>query len=163
MKDVDGFEGRYAVSKEGRIWSYPKPGRNGHSGKWLNGSSDKDGYREVRLNSYAGAPAQHRKIHRVVANAYIPNPMNLPHVNHINGLKTDNRVENLEWTTHAENMSHARLNNLATKPENARHTKLNWKAVVAIRFSDESPKSLATKYNVSEATISRVLAHKIWK
>jgi hypothetical protein len=59
-----------------------------------------DGYPTIQIKRKSVS------VHRMVAEAFIPNPDNRPEVNHINGIKNDNRVENLEWATHSENMLH---------------------------------------------------------
>lgn len=105
MKDIPGYEGRYAVTEDGRIWTYSKVLPNGgvrHPGKWLSLSLSTKGYAKVSLGR-----GKYHRVHRLVASVYIPNPSNLPHINHKNGVKTDNRVENLEWVTNQENVTHA--------------------------------------------------------
>lgn len=68
---------------------------------------DKDGYLTVWLLKERGAPLMHRRVHRLVASAFIGNPNNLPEINHINHIKDDNRVENLEWCTTEYNLQEA--------------------------------------------------------
>lgn len=70
----------------------------------------RSGYHQVTFKS----PSKDKTylVHRLVALTFIPNPLNKPFVNHINGIKTDNRVENLEWVTHQENMDHAKRTGL---------------------------------------------------
>lgn len=64
-------------------------------------------YPYLRVDLHKDGKGKSMPIHRLVATAFIPNPENKGEVNHINGIKTDNRVENLEWVTHKENVHHA--------------------------------------------------------
>ena len=77
----------------------------------------KKGYKVVDLS--INAKKFYRQVHRLVAITFIPNPDNKPQVNHINEIKDDNRVENLEWVTNLENQRHARKNGLVWRWDNA--------------------------------------------
>jgi len=103
-------------------------------------------------------------IHRLLAQAFIPNPNNLPQVNHINGIKTDNRVENLEWCTPKENTNHAHNIGLVNiKGENHYKSKLMESDVIFIRNSDKSNSELAKIFNVDKSNIRYIKVHKSWK
>ena len=94
-KDIEGYEGKYQVSNLGRVRSlnYHRMGIT----KLLKARKDKDGYNMAFLvRSGYNRPVG---VHRLVAQAFIPNPNNYPCVNHKNEVKDDNRVENLEWCT----------------------------------------------------------------
>jgi hypothetical protein len=95
-RPVLGFEGDYLISNDGRVWS-------NHSNKILRNKCSQ-GYQYVSLCSQGFR--QERRIHRLVAEAFIPNPENKPTVNHVNEVKADNRVENLEWATTQEQNVH---------------------------------------------------------
>lgn len=100
-KDIEGFEGYYQVSNLGRVKSLDRWVRNSEKSKRFVPSqimadvSDKDGYRELILHK--NGKKKTYKVHRIVAQTFIPNPDNLPEVNHRDDNKSNNEVDNLEW------------------------------------------------------------------
>ena len=121
-RPVLGYEGYYSVSNYGQVWSH-------HSGRLLKSIASKTGYLFVHL-SVAGI-AKRKTIHRLVAEAFIPNPEGKPTVNHINEVKDDNYVGNLEWATHREQNIHGtRIERAKAHTDwNARTAKTDYKAI----------------------------------
>lgn len=114
-KDVAGFEGLYMVSTYGRIKSMPKKTRNGS--RILRPIVQSNGYCHVTL--CVNNKTHQKRLHRIVAESFISNPSNLPHVNHKDLNKTNNSIDNLEWVTSAENMKHSYLNGRVSKRRKA--------------------------------------------
>ena len=98
---ISGFEGLYEVSNLGRVKSLP---RATTSGRILKSSSNGMGYQHIVLTK--NGKQKDFYVHRLVAEAVLPNPENLPEVNHKSEDKTDNRVENLEWCTKDYNLKY---------------------------------------------------------
>lgn len=100
-RDIPGFEGRYRVSSLGRVESLV-------TGRCLKPQKHPLGYQFVALTLRDGSGGKKAfLVHRLVAEAFIPNPSGKPTVNHKDGDKTNNRRKNLEWATHGENHKHA--------------------------------------------------------
>lgn len=106
-KDIVGYEGLYQVSNLGRVKSLSKYDRLNrfHPEKMKSQVNNGTGYLIVNLK-HNGAQKM-KTVHRLVAEHFIQNPLGLSDVNHKDGDKTNNRIDNLEWCTHAENVKHA--------------------------------------------------------
>ena len=103
-------------------------------------------------------------VHRLVAEKYVPNPNNLPQVNHKDGNKLNNNADNLEWVSNLGNRQHAVKTGLHLSGEKATNHKLTWDSVEFIRDHPEIPSSkLAEKFGVSRSTINDVKSYRTWK
>lgn len=109
MKEIKDFEGLYSVDKNGNVFSNITTAsrREGMIKPFLNNS----GYLRVNLY-YPNGKSSKKYVHRLIAETFIPNPENKEVVNHIDGDKLNNSVNNLEWSTQSDNIKHSYRNNL---------------------------------------------------
>lgn len=150
-REIEGYPA-YSVSNMGRIKSKERyvKFRNGKrlvKGQIMKMPQNFDGYHCCMLRVGTDTIQKSFRVHRLVAAAFIPNPNNLPVVNHINGIKTDNRVENLEWVTSSENAKHAFKIGLRKVSDGARRVALknkeNWSvSVINIKTGETYPSIL---------------------
>lgn len=151
-KIIDDFNGNYKINNLGDVFSIP---RNGTRGGLLKPIINKDGYMKVIL--YKNNKPYTRLVHRLVANAFIENPMNKPEVNHLNNNRQDNRVDNLEWCTNRENIDYSHKQN-----------RQNWnrkKILVTdrknnIRYVFQSQREAARKLEMKQYVINKCLKNK---
>lgn len=159
-RPVKGYEGKYIVSNKGNVMSVPrtyidKLGRDYMiDGITLTKCDNGKGYDHVRLGKHTM-----KQLHRIVAEAFIPNPLNLPEVNHKDGNKKNNCVENLEWVTHQGNVIHA----VETGLFGERAKKATPEIVEAIRAEyvpydrEHSTIALGKKYGIDPAYVWRII------
>ncbi len=137
-RDVVGYEGLYMVSSCGRV-------RNNRRNRILRPASSPEQYLTVSL--WKGIIQKTLRIHRLVAEAFIPNPQNKRCVNHMSGNRIDNNISNLEWTTHGENLLHAyrELNRQPPRTWAGRTAELNPNSKAIIQI-DTTTKAIVAEY-----------------
>lgn len=159
-KDIRGFEGLYQISSSGIVKSI-----KGIKKRILVNAINSHGYFVVTLSK--NGIRHTRGPHRLVAEAFIENSENKPFVNHKNGIKTDNRVSNLEWCTPKENIIHAFENNLSQGLKGIKNggNKLSEAEVIQMRLKRKDMKlgELASQFGVCKQTVSQICKRQRWK
>lgn len=161
-KDIDGYEGAYQVSSFGRVKSMSRF-RKGKGNtivpmreKIMSLKTNKQGYSVIGLHSVS---KKFFSIHRLVASAFIKNVENKETVNHIDGIKSNNNVLNLEWSTHSEQMSHAVKNDLLEVRGSPKFSKAFKRSVFDYHLQnpDVSIFQLSKLFDMSERTAGRIV------
>lgn len=178
-KDIPGYEGVYQISNIGRVKSlsrYVARGRAKNPNvllpeRILAIKINRGGYQVVHLRTNKNL---YPTVHKLVAMVFIDNPLGKPTVNHINGIKADNRVENLEWSTHSEQMIHAIETGLYVQPDISKYTtrgsanpisKIKEEDIPEIKRMRESGatyKSIGEHFGLGISQVFRICKNQSW-
>ncbi len=164
FKDIPGYEGLYQVSNLGRVRSLDRTRKGAYNkaiaikGRILKSSVSNKGYELVGLCK--NSVSKKKTVHRLVMLAFIPNPNNLPIINHIDGDKLNNNISNLEWCDYKHNSKEAARIGLI---KSEIYSKLTTTQVKEIKANSISQKDIAKLYKVHPSTISRIKLSKRWK
>ena len=155
FKPIDGYN-NYFISNDGDIL-------NLHTGRIMKANVNRDGYALITL--YKNSTPKTYQVHRLVAKAFIKDDAERTQVNHINGNKLNNNLTNLEYVTRSENLQHAYDTGLKKKGVEHHNAKLSDADIKFIRDNykaNYTGKQLAKMFNVSKATISKVVNNKTY-
>lgn len=159
-KTVPGFDGRYEVSNFGRVRTFAN-GRWGNRPqcKIMSLKKNPGGYSCVALHKpNSGGKCKYRMVHRLVAEAFIPNPENKKAVNHIDGDKSNNLVANLEWVTYSENSIHAVRIGLSTPSQRQKDVTIQRCSIPVLMF-DKNMNLLAGYESAKQASLQTGTDH----
>ena len=172
-KDIKGYEGLYKVSNLGRVKSVHFNHSKKVTEKILKPIKDRDGYVDAFL--YKNGKVKHFKMHRLVAEAFIPNPNNLPQINHIDENVNNNRVDNLEWCTVGYNINYGKRNEKVSNALKGRKRSEEYKKNLSKSISKSRGKKIICittgeifntiklaeiKYNIDHSSIIRYFKGK---
>jgi hypothetical protein len=162
IKEIPSFEGLYTIDTNGNVYSLPKEWHTGekhtatirHNGRIIKQFKDKDGYYKVVLSKES--KTKYIAVHRLLALTFISNEFNKPYVNHKNGVKDDNSINNLEWCTAKENTNHAIKTGLIKNIGSS-----NGRSKIVLDFNTgifyETLKEAANAKNISMKNLSKKL------
>ncbi len=159
-------EGKYSVTMDGKVFSENYQGWTGERVE-LSQKTGAKGYRSVTLR--VDGKKTYFYVHRLVALSFLGKPDDNFQINHKNGKKQDNRVENLEWVTPAENMSHARNAGLIEIPKGEQHykatlTEQQVKEILELLQDGKITKrGIERKYGVGRGVVTAIASGKSWK
>lgn len=159
---INGIRSKYVVNNYGEIYRIKSSGKL----KIMKQQVDIDGYFTVVL--HLNGVAYFRRVNRLVAQAFIDNPENKPEVNHIDGNKQNNTIENLEWVTTQENIIHAWKHELAhansgEKHPNSKYTEKDVRKVCKYLVQNVyTMKEISEKTGVSYTVVKQIRNHIIW-
>ena len=158
-KDVKDYEGLYQVSNLGRVRSLDRLDNANRRlpGKILKGHKNTAGYPRVKL--YKNKTVSDKLIHRLVAQAFIPNPDNKSQVNHIDENKTNNIVSNIEWMTTKENINHGTRNERAGKTKSITIIATNINTGESTEFY--GARECARQLELNQSSITKVLKGRL--
>ncbi len=163
-KEIDGLEEFYQISNLGRIKSLRKT--NGVQNRIIKTHVDRDGYRVAGLT--LNQKTINKRIARLIALAFIPNPSNLPLVNHKDGDKQNDSISNLEWCDFSYNTQHAYTNNLI---DNVKGTRSHWakldelqaRTILSLKDDHLSDSQIAKYFKVDTETVRKIHIGENWK
>jgi len=158
-KDIQGFEG-YQISSLGSVKSFKR-------NRILILKQVKDNYGYFIVTLQKGSMRYGKKVHRLIAEAFIPNPENKKEVNHENGIKDDNRICNLSWNTFKENQDHATLNGLRPRGIKNKNCKICEDIALLIKHElinnpNMFRKDIAIKFNTTKNIVDDIARKKTW-
>lgn len=159
-KSIPGYEGFYEVSSLGRVRSLdrelPFNGKTRkHYGRILSPNRSIAGYLSVQLFDYERVPRR-SLIHRLVALAFIPNPYNLPEVNHLDFDRANNLPVNLEWVTRSQNMKYSARAGRSNKPKPTVVSDGLVRNVLDMKERGGSQRKIASALGVSASTVQKI-------